>query len=1454
MDDENQNILLNIENSISTMIIYRSLYLLKQKLKINKEKLKEIYIKYNVNEDNINEEILDYLIKKDDFAKITEDIFRSINLLILKMINPKDIFLSPIFYENKIQEMINILQEIQNLINNNSLYIGKYNSIYYDKKIKPLILKYQQDNLDEIKLKEIMEKNIAKNNRYNLSINEIKDNAYETNEINIENENSQKDDQNNKAIIDNKSEEKEYNNKDIINYIDENNISINDKNSVEKNDNKEINNNNNDDIDKITKEDLSIQNKDNKDNKENDNENNIEKNEDNNVKINEEDNKEINNNDEFGNSNIKDRDNNEINNNNIENKKEDEIENSNTLFKEKKLFSKNENINAENNSTNNNIKENIILNDEEKDKNNNNIIEEEKNKESKNNEIIEEINNNNNTKENKSDEIKENNENNNEKINNELNNDKNIENNKDNKDNNNKELISNENENKKEKEEKDEEKQKLEESKTSKINDIIKDNINETKENKEVENNVDLNKENNDKNDINSNNSQKGTKTDIIKSINNSNENKEKEKDIENNFSLNADNQNHIDITKTDKIEKNEVEIKQEINEDKNIEEINEKKKEENEEEEIKEEKNKEIKEEGNDDEEKEEEKEEKNDGEKEEEKEEDIKIEEKEERENTNENINKSVSIKNEEEIDDKEEIDYEISRKIIEYNRKGKIISDYEELEENNLKIIIERKNKEKERLLKISIKEINDKNLLYIETLPLILADFLQENQNYAIIEIKSDLSKDLYALFDEQLLKFINEYDEIKISKSNNNKKVQNTELDNIINEYNNIKGNIKIFKNILKNKKSKNENVVHIKNMIERLTVKEVYLEHKIKIINQEKPLSLLEKIKDINKSQKIQSNLEFINFNKNELYTKNINITNSLNMSNNSQKITLANENENLINNINNNININNNYFEKKSILIKNFLNKKEKIKSINYSMAMKSLEILKNKRNSIQSIISDQNNIINNDIKQKINIALEEIFNFYSKKHNIIGHSLFSNIEEKKKHLDLYEFSMFCHEFNIPISGQKLVEIFKKNTKNINLMTIEEFKNIMGILSNEAFEYKKKSLKEKILIQKSKLKKIENNERQDIEEEKIQRIFGEEFHGRNKNIFNFKSNNNSIISINNSSLIQNDEEKRQKYYLEKKNKIKNEILQIKTEYNNTLKKSFKEYFVDFCEFLKLTSVDKKYRIKMKGYKIPPIVLNNIKENKIFNIDDLNKNNDTQNLNKNNDNQNFIFSNNKKKKNILLDKDKLYNISGQKYSSSTERKFKRKKMLNLNKKMNTNDDDLKNKIWWSKLKNYDINELKMSAKDKMFFSDLDNNYEINSYSDRRNKSRNKKDKINDLNTKGIKNNKMKKVKLINNKSDADIFSKKINFKIKKNLVLPPILKNSKILGDKSIKGNYKIIKNISSDNKDANKNSLIISLNKKNNNIFQTTNNYSSIFLRRNKILRNNSCTNITKK
>ena len=150
--DKDNDICEELKKSIETLILYRSLYILKKKFELGKETIRKIYNSFNIDPNENVSKYCSYQVSIDNFIIIAKTVFEKCNMLLIVINNPKDILLSNLFLDvnKKIEEMTSILKEIKEYITNEeNPLVKKYNSLYYDKKIKSRMIK------DVIDLKQI---------------------------------------------------------------------------------------------------------------------------------------------------------------------------------------------------------------------------------------------------------------------------------------------------------------------------------------------------------------------------------------------------------------------------------------------------------------------------------------------------------------------------------------------------------------------------------------------------------------------------------------------------------------------------------------------------------------------------------------------------------------------------------------------------------------------------------------------------------------------------------------------------------------------------------------------------------------------------------------------------------------------------------------------------------------------------------------------------------------------------------------------------------------------------------------------------------------------------------------------------------------------------------------------------------------------------------------------------
>ena len=343
--------------------------------------------------------------------------------------------------------------------------------------------------------------------------------------------------------------------------------------------------------------------------------------------------------------------------------------------------------------------------------------------------------------------------------------------------------------------------------------------------------------------------------------------------------------------------------------------------------------------------------------------------------------------------------------------------------------------------------------------------------------------------------------------------------------------------------------------------------------------------------------------------------------------------------------------------------------------------------------KNNMNYIISKTNNSYNNSLyniqinnknkktdlnpllKEEIKLnSLKEIFDNYSKIDNYkqIDKGLFSPNNEKINLINLSGFSKFCSEFLLKISRQKLVEIFRKSSSNVNYLTFNEFLIAIEKLSFSIHENKKQTLLKNILKIKKQLKINDFNKKYKINEEiSLLQIEYEKL--KNKTFKEIMENFYEYLNLYNKALYR---KKMKKFIIPFDKKLTIKKLKIKNEYDEIkriieLKKKEKE---------KLILSQKQFQKKLLyQYKLKLIKENN---HQLEHSRNLSKKNYDSKLTIDNQNENN------------LDK-----------TNSTINIIKNGNDIN-NKKLDENS-----RISWEILDELNINDLKLDENDKKILDD-----------------------------------------------------------------------------------------------------------------------------------------------
>ena len=140
-------------DSIRLAILYRSLYILKVKFEKYKKEVNQVYDKYYGGEKKKLESYDHRVIRTSNFFPLVKDIFEEMKITIPKIIKPSDIFYFDVFNfdpnDPSHTESIKLMEKI--VLSKSGL--EKYNKIYYNRKIKPLVDKFlknkDNDNVTE---------------------------------------------------------------------------------------------------------------------------------------------------------------------------------------------------------------------------------------------------------------------------------------------------------------------------------------------------------------------------------------------------------------------------------------------------------------------------------------------------------------------------------------------------------------------------------------------------------------------------------------------------------------------------------------------------------------------------------------------------------------------------------------------------------------------------------------------------------------------------------------------------------------------------------------------------------------------------------------------------------------------------------------------------------------------------------------------------------------------------------------------------------------------------------------------------------------------------------------------------------------------------------------------------------------------------------------------------------
>jgi hypothetical protein len=203
-----------------------------------------------------------------------------------------------------------------------------------------------------------------------------------------------------------------------------------------------------------------------------------------------------------------------------------------------------------------------------------------------------------------------------------------------------------------------------------------------------------------------------------------------------------------------------------------------------------------------------------------------------------------KKKKVKEEEEkkrLNELEKNDISDQIKIVHKNKRGDLISDFQKITETNKKVVI---NELIYTVTEEDMTVLTSNKLLYYGVIPLIIADFIQENMeknikigiiitNRNFFHEKEDLQleKDIKLLFDREIMKLYSNLNRMDPDEE------KNEDLKKLLFESNNIDNKIKLFNELILENSKKGEDITYLMEMIKKLKEQKILYQKKIAEIN-----------------------------------------------------------------------------------------------------------------------------------------------------------------------------------------------------------------------------------------------------------------------------------------------------------------------------------------------------------------------------------------------------------------------------------------------------------------------------------------------------------------------------------------------------------------------------------------------------------------------------------------
>jgi hypothetical protein len=171
------------------------------------------------------------------------------------------------------------------------------------------------------------------------------------------------------------------------------------------------------------------------------------------------------------------------------------------------------------------------------------------------------------------------------------------------------------------------------------------------------------------------------------------------------------------------------------------------------------------------------------------------------------------------------KEEIQVEFTL----YDKKGNIKKNLDKLMEENKDLDLEN---ETFLIFESDIDMLNSNKFIYSQTIPLIIADYLENNGNLVIISLNNELNDEIKYYFDDDIISLISKLENVEIEENSN-------EIKGLLLKELNLEQQLEYYNNIIKDKKNNIDKIVEINELKSKLIYEKALLHQKKMIIQKQ---------------------------------------------------------------------------------------------------------------------------------------------------------------------------------------------------------------------------------------------------------------------------------------------------------------------------------------------------------------------------------------------------------------------------------------------------------------------------------------------------------------------------------------------------------------------------------------------------------------------------------------